>query len=98
MQDSCHELPSCFHLAWEISQERHCYRQGLKEGQKGQGKEEASILKQARQVLPETACKADSTPAPFTISTQSYLQSYSGLQKSLTLSHDLYSFTCGIQV
>ena len=47
MQDSCHELPSCFHLAWEISQERYCYRQGLKEGQKGLGKEEAAILKQA---------------------------------------------------
>jgi len=69
MQDSCHELPSCFHLAWEISQERYCYRQGLKEGQKALGKEEAAILKQAQKVLPETACKADGPPALFTIST-----------------------------
>lgn len=63
----------------------------MKERQKEAGKEEAASLKQAGQVLPETARRKTGPTALFSISTRSYPLSYKGLQRSLTLSPTLFT-------
>ena len=98
MQDSWHELPSCFHSAWETSQEKQCSRRGLKEGQKEAGKEEAASLKQAGQVLPETA-RTEGRPSRSVHHHNTLLPTelQGASEEPYSLSHTLYSFTCGIQ-